>query len=330
MNQRVSVVIPLYNAGRYVEEGLQSVLKQTFPVYEILVVDDGSTDDGPARVRNIAQGKPMIRLLQHPGGENRGPGATRALGVAEARGEYVAFLDADDVWREDKLERQMKVFVEHPDVVLAYGRELVVDEHLRPTNINGMTVLGGGKPNVPTRVFATLIRENVIPTSSVIARRESILGVGNFRTEPRDHFEDWLVWTRLAYFYPFLFLPETLAYYRTHGENLTTTYFFPNRQHIRHEVGFIMNLYSYLKNRRDTDSEEVRRSLRTSIVRLLLRARSWGASREELQTITASLTQAFPDEARRVRILHHCSLLLMPQLLKMLRRFRRRLAFSRA
>jgi hypothetical protein len=224
----------------------------------------------------------------------------------------------------------MKVFVEHPDVVLAYGRELVVDAHLRPTDLHGMTVLGEGKPNVPTRMFATLIRENVIPTSSVVARRERILGVGNFRTEPRDLFEDWLLWARLAYFYPFLFLPETLGYYRTHGENLTTTYFFPNRQHIRHEVGFIMNLYSYLKNRRDTDSGEVSRSLRTSIVRLLLRARSWGASREELLTITDALAQAFPEEARRVRILHHCSLLLMPQLLKMLRRFRRQLAFSRA
>jgi glycosyltransferase involved in cell wall biosynthesis len=93
MDATISVVIPLYNKGRYIERALASVLAQTLPPLEIIVVDDGSTDDGPERVLNL--NNPHIALITQ---ENRGPGAARNAGLARARGKYIAFLDADDEW----------------------------------------------------------------------------------------------------------------------------------------------------------------------------------------------------------------------------------------
>ncbi|MFN3301364.1 MAG: glycosyltransferase family 2 protein, partial [Sediminibacterium sp.] len=89
----VSVVIPLYNKGKYIERAISSVLAQTYPPLEIIVVDDGSTDNGPERVLKFND--PRIILIRQ---ENRGPGAARNTGLARAKGKYIAFLDADDEW----------------------------------------------------------------------------------------------------------------------------------------------------------------------------------------------------------------------------------------
>ena len=91
----VSAVIPLYNKGPYIERALRSALAQTLPLREIIVVDDGSTDDGPDRALRLAQNSTNIKLVRQP---NRGPGAARNAGLALAKGKYTAFLDADDEW----------------------------------------------------------------------------------------------------------------------------------------------------------------------------------------------------------------------------------------
>lgn len=91
----VSAVIPLYNKAQYIERALRSAFAQTLPLLEVIVVDDGSTDDGPDRVLRLAQTHPIIKLVRQP---NRGPGAARNAALAVAKGKYVAFLDADDEW----------------------------------------------------------------------------------------------------------------------------------------------------------------------------------------------------------------------------------------
>ena len=97
----VSVVIPLYNKGEYIERALSSVLAQTHPVHEIIAVDDGSTDDGPDKVKELAQTHSKIMLISQ---QNRGPGAARNAGLANVKGKYVSFLDADDEWMPAFLE----------------------------------------------------------------------------------------------------------------------------------------------------------------------------------------------------------------------------------
>lgn len=108
----VSVVIPLYNKGKYIERALSSVLTQTYPPLEIIVVDDGSTDDGPDRVLNFND--PKIILVRQ---ENKGPGAARNAGLARARGKYIAFLDADDEWMPSFIEKGISILENNQDGV---------------------------------------------------------------------------------------------------------------------------------------------------------------------------------------------------------------------
>jgi len=104
----VSVIIPAYNSGPYLTETIESVLRQTYPHREIIVVDDGSTDDTPARVARYGPALTYIRQAQG------GVGAARNRGVAAARGDYIALLDHDDLWVPEKLEVQVEVAARHP------------------------------------------------------------------------------------------------------------------------------------------------------------------------------------------------------------------------
>lgn len=112
----VSVIIPLYNKGKYIERALSSVLAQTFPPLEIIVVDDGSTDDGTERVLKLNSSE-IILIRQ----ENRGPGAARNIGMAKAMGKYVVFLDADDEWLPSFLETGLSLLEdETANIIVAW------------------------------------------------------------------------------------------------------------------------------------------------------------------------------------------------------------------
>ena len=107
---KVSVITIFYNANKFLEEAIQSVLSQTYVDWELLLVDDGSTDNSPGIAQKYAQINPQkVFYLEHPGHKNCGMSATRNLGLRRAQGEYIAFLDADDVWLPKKLEQQSKI-----------------------------------------------------------------------------------------------------------------------------------------------------------------------------------------------------------------------------
>jgi len=118
----VSVVIIFYNSKPFLEEAVQSVLDQTYSAWELLLVDDGSTDSSSAIARSFQQRYPRkIRYLEHAGHQNRGMSASRNHGIRMARGRYIALLDSDDVWLPEKLEREVALLENHPDVGMVYG-----------------------------------------------------------------------------------------------------------------------------------------------------------------------------------------------------------------
>ena len=122
-NPLVSIVVPFLNAHPFLEECIGSVMSQTYPHWELLLVNDGSTDEGTSVAEACAIRHPeRVRHLRHAGHKNRGVSASRNLGLRAARGEYVAFLDADDVWLPTKLEEQVAYLAEYPDAVMVYGR----------------------------------------------------------------------------------------------------------------------------------------------------------------------------------------------------------------
>lgn len=121
-NELVSIVVPFRNGERYLREAVDSVLAQTHTAWELLLVDDGSTDGGTAIAKRYAERHPnRIFYLEHAGHENRGTAASRNLAIRRARGGYVAFLDCDDVWRPEKLRRQLEILQAEPRAGMVYG-----------------------------------------------------------------------------------------------------------------------------------------------------------------------------------------------------------------
>jgi glycosyltransferase involved in cell wall biosynthesis len=183
----VSVIIPTYNRSELLPRALDSVLNQTYKDLEVLVVDDASTDD-TSEVVAAYESDPRVRYL--PQEENQGVSAARNKGLAEARGEFFAFLDSDDEWLPPKLERQIQRFRELPDRVgLIYvGGTMVYEESTERAQ----------RPAHRGEVYDQLLVENFIyPTSGVMIRRNVAHEVGFFDEQIPAN-EDWDYWLRVA------------------------------------------------------------------------------------------------------------------------------------
>ena len=156
----VSVVMPAYNAERYIGQAIQSVLRQTYPDFELLVVDDGSKDQTVRIVRCLAEQDDRIHLYIM--GKNSGVSASRNFGVTQARGEWIAFLDSDDIWREDKLERQLSYLARFPSAAIGYTASAFMNaDGERYAYI--MAAL-------PQTTYAMLLRGNLMSCSSVMVK----------------------------------------------------------------------------------------------------------------------------------------------------------------
>ncbi len=169
----VSVVIPAYNAEKFIVQALDSLVAQTYPAVEVIVVDDGSRD---ATSDVVARAHPSVRCIRQPNG---GASSARNRGVQEARGELVAFLDADDAWHPDKLRAQVALMRRHPDVLLS--RTGLSEVPL--TTLAPFPDVADGLPE--HRLIASLGPSLLSPyfaTSTVMVRRQAFLDVGAFDT----------------------------------------------------------------------------------------------------------------------------------------------------
>jgi len=184
----VSIVTIFLNEERYLAEAVASVLGQTYPAWELLLVDDGSTDGSTALARERAARDPgRVRYLEHPGHANRGMSAARNLGIAAARGAYVAFLDADDTWLPGKLTAQVALLRAHPDAAMVYGRTLIWHGWTgRPEDVARDHVLDLGVPAdaliAQPRLFFVLLenRAQTPTTCNALLRRDVLERVGGF------------------------------------------------------------------------------------------------------------------------------------------------------
>jgi len=205
----VSVVVPSYNRAALLKRTLRAILAQQFTDLEVLVVDDGSTDD-TGTIAAAADPRVMVIRHQQPAGVS----AARNRGIAAARGEWIAFCDDDDLWSPHKLIRQLKA-AEQTGADWAYAGDVNVDEHLQ--------VLSGGPPLDPEAVVALMPRWNPLPSggSNVLVRSRVLAAVGGF--DPRlRRTEDWDLWIRIARTGPPAWVREPLVAYRFHGGNVVT------------------------------------------------------------------------------------------------------------
>ena len=200
----VSIVIPAYNAQAYLRETVDSALKQTYGNCEVIVVDDGSVDDTP---RILAEYGGKIRVVRQT---NRGSAAACNAGVAVAKGTWVCFLDADDVWLPDKVARQLEVCgdkaISHTDSVL-FGDAL-----------NGEILRSSFEPLYSGRVLDKLLVINFISKSTVMIRRDVYNRFGGF-DETYVTVEDWPLWLKVCAEYDLGYLSEPLVRYRVHRKS---------------------------------------------------------------------------------------------------------------
>ncbi len=206
MRANISVVVPAYNAERSIGETIESILNQTMPPTEVIVIDDGSLDGTAGVVRGFGT------RVKYERQENAGASAARNRGIALAKGEYLAFLDADDLWLPQKLEKQIALLERNPDLRWVYSDAFIFAD---------------GQPESTTRVgrhlklrsgniFEALLLGDFIASPTPVIHREVFARLGAFLIQPPRfvYAEDWEMWLRIAQYYPVGLVDEPLARYR--------------------------------------------------------------------------------------------------------------------
>jgi glycosyltransferase involved in cell wall biosynthesis len=238
MNKKplVSCIIIFFNAGeKFFIEAIESIFAQTYDNWELLLADDGSTDESTAIALRYAQKYPeKVRYVQHENHQNRGMSATRNLGIRHAKGEYIAFLDADDLWLPHKLEQQVPILESHPEVAMLYGRtkywfswtennptiwklnpEDPEDDFLTITSFQFDTVV---KP--PTQLLLFLQNKEIYPcTCSILIRRQIFQYLGGFEEDFRNAHEDMVFHSKLFLKAPVYVSSECWDLYRMHPDS---------------------------------------------------------------------------------------------------------------
>lgn len=205
-NVLVSVVIPAYNSAMYIRQTLESVLNQTYPHIEIIVVDDGSTDNTMQILHEY--GDKVKPISQN----NQGSAVARNAGVQAAKGEWIAFIDSDDTWKPEKVEVQLnlagKYQWSHTDYVF-FGEGQ--SGQLKSTDTS---------PKYGDEVFTQLVVENFIGTSTVMIRRQVFLDSHGFDPAQKA-IQDWELWLQLAAKYPLGYIDQVLSGYRVHPNSIS-------------------------------------------------------------------------------------------------------------
>jgi glycosyltransferase involved in cell wall biosynthesis/SAM-dependent methyltransferase len=224
----VSVVMIFFNAERFMQEALASVSAQTYDEWELILVDDGSGDGSTAIARAEAARLPhRVRYLEHPGHRNRGMSPSRALGVANARGALVAFLDADDTWLPGKLHEQVAILGEQPAASAVYGTPLYWHswsgeaDDIGRDHVPGLGFSADKLFEPPELLFLTApFGDGPVPCpSDILLRRDAIVRVGGFEPGFRGAYEDVAFFSKLYLHEPVVATTHCWTRYRIHPES---------------------------------------------------------------------------------------------------------------
>ncbi len=242
---KVSVTIPCYNSERFIAETIQSVLDQTFTDFEIIIINDGSSDKTEEIVRSFAG--PRVKYFYQ---KNMGLSKTRNKLLELSSGEFIAFLDHDDVWFPHKLEKQMVLFEKNPEVVLVYSDCLVVDA-------NGESTGRWIRQNKLYRgmVFRELLSCNFIPLSTVVLKKTVFREVGNFL--PYRNAEEYDLFLKCASRHLFDYVDEPLAKYRIHASNY-------GRMHSDVAFKETIEIYNYWSQKKSIQDDTIKKIIKKS------------------------------------------------------------------
>lgn len=205
----ISVVVPVFNGEKTIEETINSILNQTFQDIEIIVINDGSTDATLAIIKKISDSR--IKVFSYP---NAGLSASRNRGISQAKGEYISFIDADDLWTPDKLESQWQALQSNPQAAVAYSWTDYIDE-------SSKFLKSGRRIKINGDAFSKLLITNFLENGSNPLIRQEALEIGGF-DESLPAAEDKDMWLRLAADYEFVCVEKPQILYRTSSTSMST------------------------------------------------------------------------------------------------------------
>jgi glycosyltransferase involved in cell wall biosynthesis len=203
----VSIIIPSYNRGHIIERGIQSVLEQTHQDIEIIVVDDNSQDNTADIVTNLIQKDSRIQYLYH--NKQKGAQASRNIGIRAAKGKWIAFLDSDDYWLPDSLEKRLKV-------IHKLGVKVVHSE-CNTIDVNGV-IKPFGIPALSGYIYAELLKYPSPMFQGLLVEKEALKKI-NYLDEKIITYQEWDTSIRLAKYYPFGFVPQPTFVYDCQGKD---------------------------------------------------------------------------------------------------------------
>ncbi|MFN0108596.1 MAG: glycosyltransferase family 2 protein [Blastocatellia bacterium] len=216
MQPKVSVIIPTYNSAPFIVATIRSVLDQTYSNYEVVIVDDGSTDD-TLQILNafVASSCDLVDKIRFFSKSNGGPASARNMAIKNSTGKYMAFLDGDDLWTPDKLAEQVEFLERHPEIGMTFAEAVVFTEQNSQKEFREKIGYTG------VTSFCYLLLGDHIPNSTVMMRRECVDKIG-WLNESRElvAVEDYEYWLRLARAFPIKGIAKPMAFYRVHANNL--------------------------------------------------------------------------------------------------------------
>ncbi len=220
ISPRVTIIIPCYNGKRYIGSAVKSVLDQTFNEFEIIVVDDGSSDGSIDAIAGF-RSDPRLQLIVHE--KNRGIAAARNTGIKNSRGDYIAFLDQDDLWKADKLEKQINIFENDRsgEIGMVFSDVELIKEVNGKTKRRRQRAPSGINTASRIEILKNLFLRNFVTIVSAMVRRRCFDDVGLLDERIRSGADDYDFCFRLAVHYRFAHIAEPLAARRVHDSNYT-------------------------------------------------------------------------------------------------------------
>jgi glycosyltransferase involved in cell wall biosynthesis len=261
-NPLVSCIIIFLNGEKFIEEAIESIFSQTYPNWELLLIDDGSTDNSTIIALEYAQKySKNVRYLEHENHENRGMSASRNWGIDHAQGKYIAFLDADDIWLPDKLEQQVAILESQPEAAMVYGRT----KHWyswtgNPEDKQRDYFMDLGVPPntlvMPPKLLYSLwisTTQPPIPSNAMI-RRSIFNSIGQFEPIFRGSAEDKVFYTKVELNKPVFVANNYWAAHREH-QNSSTAVSIQSRKKISEAQSFLNWVEKYLLEQGIKDSQ---------------------------------------------------------------------------
>jgi len=235
---KVSVIVPTYNRERYLKEAMDSVLNQTHKNLELHIVDDGSTDSTKDLVKSFTDDR-----IKYYYQKNQGQSVARNTGIKNSQGEYICFLDSDNLWKHDKLERQLKLMAENPDYQIVYGENEIIDE-------NGQVQPAGpAVQRYSGNIMSRLLVFNFVNFNSAMIRRECFDQMGGMNQNTRVA-DDYELFLKFSTRYRFLYVPEFFAQYRVMENQISSN----KDKRFQSNFNILTNFMSTYNNLLDADT----------------------------------------------------------------------------